>query len=121
MFHNGEQQGTERDSDLQSEVEKQDAPSARNRRPRRTLALTDGYADLPTIISSGVIYVQVPLGFFLQTGRESLSELLRYLEAGVPKARRAALPLASNGSASPSEGVALKSVVRNSRKRGPKA
>lgn len=69
--------------------------------------------DLPATVSNGIIYVQIPFPFLLQTVAAGIPDGLRDLETRVSVTGGPALPPVGVRSPVPSKGMVIEGVVRN--------
>lgn len=98
---------------IHATVQIADAQNIRDNRQECALTVTIGNTDLPAFLSSGVLYIQAPLGLFFEALAEDISEFIRDLEIRVSDKRGRALPLDGDGRPVHRARVAKSRVVRS--------
>lgn len=117
-MHDGTEQPQGNDSDLLTEVTFENVADHRAVRQVCTIELVVRHPDVSTDIPIGPWEVKGPLHRVLQKIETGLPQLLRSMEARVPKERGATLALTRDGIAVLGAQVALKGLVRGGQKRG---
>jgi hypothetical protein len=91
----------------------EDAAALRQDRQSGSFTVTIGNVDLPAYLSSGVLYLQAPLGLFIEAFAEDLPAFLRDMEVRISDARGAAFSLNCDGRPVSLAGLAEPRVVSN--------
>ncbi len=91
------------------------APSIRRDQSDGSLVVTIGDTDLPSFVSSGILYIQAPLSHVFRAFAEDLSDFIRDMEVRVSGPRGASLSLDSDGRPVYRAGVDLEDLVSDRR------